>query len=176
MPAHSSRTSDDPNGKLKFQEKVWLFIIPFQGFFFAESPLLIPKESELMNCLPIRSIFDHTLSCSYAPGYSISRRMKFENCPHQMRKQMGRGLARTPRKVPRMLKHHWTQPTRRLHFGFSALSQLPWQTAEPKRSSEIRPLILKATHGKSWYFWSEVRNPCPHFIRRPPKCCMYNPF
>lgn len=61
-----------------------------------------------------------------------------------MRKQMGRGLARVPRKAPRMLKHHWTQPTRWLHFGSSASSQLLWQPA--KKGSEI---ILKATRAKS---------------------------
>lgn len=46
--------------------------------------------------------FNHTLACSYPPGYIISHMMRFKYCPHQMRKQMGRGWARTSRKAPRM--------------------------------------------------------------------------
>lgn len=80
-----------------------------------------------------------------------------------------------PAKLPAgLLKHRWTQPTRWLHFGSSALTQLPWQAAELKRSqrSEVRPLILKATRGKC-YFRTVTS---PKLIRRHSNCNVQNPW
>lgn len=53
--------------------------------------------------------------------------------PHQMIKQMGTRLAKISRKVPCMLAQTPLE-TRRLHFGFSASSQLPEQMADLKIS------------------------------------------
>lgn len=114
MPAHSSRTSDGLKGTVIIRTRVGEATIARKKSFFSGAALkyfqktipLIPKQNKVINGLAIGSmfffLFTHMLACSYAPGYFISHMMRFKNCPHQMRKQMGRGLARISRKAPRM--------------------------------------------------------------------------
>lgn len=86
-----------------------------------------------------------------APGRSISRRMKFQNC-HQRRKQMGRGSARIPATLPARL--NTTGHSR--HHGCTLASQ-PCHSCRA-RGSEIaaRTSILWISEEPASTFISQV--------------------
>lgn len=128
--ARSSRTSDDPTSK---NESLYTFV---------------PEKKK---SLVSHGVIHGILFCRWSLKIVLIR---WEN-------RWAEVWPESPAQLPAcLLKHHWTQPKRWLHFGFSALSQLPWQMAEQKRSqrSEVRPLILKRHMGTVGILDSESKN------------------